>query len=68
MRILIVGAGSTGGFLGAKLAKAGRDIIFLVRPQRLIHLEQNGLSVRSTAGDIVSVHTHSRADPDAAMN
>ena len=52
MRILIVGAGSTGGFFGAKLAKAGRDVIFLVRPQRLIHLEQNGLSVRSTAGDI----------------
>ncbi|EJN34311.1 ketopantoate reductase family protein [Pseudomonas sp. GM80] len=52
MRILIVGAGSTGGFFGAKLAKAGRDVTFLVRPQRLSQLEQNGLSVRSAAGDI----------------
>ena len=52
MRILIVGAGSTGGFFGAKLAKAGRDVTFLVRPQRLSLLEQHGLCVRSSAGDI----------------
>jgi len=52
MRILIVGAGSTGGFFGAKLAKAGRDVTFLVRPQRLRLLEQHGLCVRSPAGDI----------------
>ncbi|MQT91005.1 ketopantoate reductase family protein [Pseudomonas helleri] len=52
MRILIVGAGSTGGFFGAKLAKAGRDVTFLVRPQRLTQLEQHGLCVRSPAGDL----------------
>ncbi|WP_160105622.1 ketopantoate reductase family protein [Pseudomonas izuensis] len=52
MRILIVGAGSTGGFFGAKLAKAGRDVTFLVRAQRLAQLEQHGLSVKSAAGDI----------------
>lgn len=50
MRILIVGAGSTGGFFGAKLAKAGRDVTFLVRPQRLAQLEQDGLHVKSPAG------------------
>jgi 2-dehydropantoate 2-reductase len=49
---LIVGAGSTGGFFGAKLAKAGRDVTFLVRPQRLAQLEQDGLHVKSPAGDI----------------
>lgn len=52
MRILIVGAGSTGGFFGAKLAKAGRDVTFLVRPQRLSQLEQHGLYIQSPAGDI----------------
>ncbi|EJM79185.1 ketopantoate reductase [Pseudomonas sp. GM60] len=52
MRILIVGAGSTGGFFGAKLASAGRDVTFLVRPQRLSQLEQLGLCVKSPAGDI----------------
>ena len=32
--ILVVGAGATGGFFGALLAKRGRDVTFLVRPQR----------------------------------
>jgi 2-dehydropantoate 2-reductase len=52
VRILIVGAGSTGGFFGAKLAQAGRDVTFLVRPQRFGQLERNGLHVTSPAGDI----------------
>lgn len=52
MRILIVGAGSTGGFFGAKLAKAGRDVTFLVRSQRLSQLQQHGLCIKSPAGDI----------------
>ena len=34
MRILIVGAGSTGGYFGARLVQAGRDVTFLVRPAR----------------------------------
>lgn len=52
MRMLIVGAGSTGGFFGAKLAKAGRDVTFLVRPQRFTQLQQDGLCVKTPAGDI----------------
>ena len=31
MRILIVGAGAVGGYFGARLAQAGRDVTFLVR-------------------------------------
>ena len=35
MRILIVGAGAVGGlFPGGRLAQAGRDVTFLVRPKR----------------------------------
>jgi 2-dehydropantoate 2-reductase len=34
MRILIAGAGATGGYFGARLAQAGRDVTFLVRPNR----------------------------------
>ncbi|MDI3329331.1 MAG: 2-dehydropantoate 2-reductase [Micrococcus sp.] len=34
MRTLIVGAGATGGFFGARLVRAGRDVTFLVRPPR----------------------------------
>ena len=30
MRILVVGAGAIGGYFGARLAAAGRDVTFLV--------------------------------------
>jgi 2-dehydropantoate 2-reductase len=45
MRILVVGAGSTGGFFGARLAAAGRDVTFLVRPKRADQLRERGLRV-----------------------
>ncbi|NKX51608.1 oxidoreductase, partial [Arthrobacter deserti] len=33
MRILVAGAGSTGGYFGARHVQAGRDVTFLVRPR-----------------------------------
>ena len=51
MRILIVGAGSTGGYFGARLVQAGRDVTFLVRPARAAALRASGLQVRSPLGD-----------------
>ncbi|WAB91085.1 ketopantoate reductase family protein [Pseudomonas citronellolis] len=53
MRILVVGAGSTGGFFGACLARAGRDVTFLVRAGRAHQLQQEGLQVLSPHGDFV---------------
>ncbi|WP_298045910.1 ketopantoate reductase family protein [uncultured Citricoccus sp.] len=44
MKILIVGAGATGGFFGTRLVQAGRDVTFLVRPHRAEQLRQ-GLRV-----------------------
>lgn len=38
MRLLIVGAGGVGGYFGARLAAAGRDVTFLVRPSRAAQL------------------------------
>ena len=35
MRLLVVGAGSTGGYFGGRLARAGRDVTFLVRPRQV---------------------------------
>ncbi|MBA4270485.1 MAG: hypothetical protein C0447_13870 [Methylobacterium sp.] len=32
MRLLIVGAGATGGYIGAGLAAVGCDVTFLLRP------------------------------------
>ncbi|MGF3021194.1 2-dehydropantoate 2-reductase [Methylobacterium aquaticum] len=51
MRVLVVGAGATGGYFGARLAAAGRDVTFLVRPARAARLGEGGLSVRSPLGD-----------------
>lgn len=52
MRLLVIGAGSTGGYFGARLAEAGRDVTFLVRPGRAADLRANGLRVKSPHGDI----------------
>ena len=51
MKILIVGAGSTGGYFGARLTQAGRDVTFLVRPARAAALRDTGLQVLSPLGD-----------------
>jgi 2-dehydropantoate 2-reductase len=51
MRILVVGAGSTGGYFGGRLAEAGRDVTFLVRPARATNLRKNGLQIVSPHGD-----------------
>ena len=50
MRILIVGAGATGGYFGARLAQAGRDVTFLVRERRFRQLSENGLVLRTPQG------------------
>jgi 2-dehydropantoate 2-reductase len=52
MRVLIVGAGSTGGYLGGRLADAGQDVTFLVRPRRMAQLSETGLRIVSPAGDV----------------
>jgi 2-dehydropantoate 2-reductase len=49
-RIVVVGAGAIGGYFGARLAVARRDVTFLVRPKRAEQLE-GGLIVRSPKGD-----------------
>lgn len=53
MRILVVGAGAIGGYFGARLLAAGRDVTFLVRPARQAALSRLGLVVRSPRGDLV---------------
>lgn len=52
MRVLVVGAGATGGYFGARLAEAGRDVTFLVRPARAQRLAASGLVVKSPVGDV----------------
>ncbi|MDN3562963.1 ketopantoate reductase family protein [Paeniroseomonas aquatica] len=47
MRILVLGAGAIGGYFGLRLAEAGADVSFLVRPGRAAQLERDGLVVSS---------------------
>jgi 2-dehydropantoate 2-reductase len=58
MRILVVGAGALGGYFGACLLRAGRDLTFMVRPARAAQLARDGLRIRSPHGDFtVSART-----------
>ena len=52
MRILIVGAGALGGYFGARLLNAERDVTFLVRPRRAAQLASAGLQVESPFGNL----------------
>ena len=52
MRLLVVGAGSTGGYFGGRLAQAGRDVTFLVRPRRAAQFREGGLQIVSPHGDV----------------
>src|SRR6201996_18673 len=52
VRTLIVGAGAIGGYFGARLIDAGRDVTFLVRPRRAEQLRRDGLAVLSPLGNL----------------
>ena len=54
MRLLILGAGATGGYFGGRLAKAGADVTFLVRSSRAEALARDGLRIESPKGDITT--------------
>ncbi|MGX9964643.1 2-dehydropantoate 2-reductase [Roseomonas sp. F4] len=47
MRILILGAGALGGYYGLRLAEAGAEPRFLVRPGRARQLVEQGLRLQS---------------------
>ncbi|WP_433284241.1 ketopantoate reductase family protein [Micromonospora sp. CA-244673] len=55
MRILVVGAGATGGYFGALLQQAGRDVTFLVRPKRADVLRERGLRITGLGTETVLV-------------
>lgn len=50
MRVLVLGAGALGGYFGGRLAEAGGDVTFLVRPRRAAQLAQDGLAIESPFG------------------
>lgn len=53
MRVLVIGAGALGGYYGACLVRADRDVTFLVREKRAEQLRRQDLQVVSPHGDFV---------------
>jgi 2-dehydropantoate 2-reductase len=52
VKILILGAGAIGGYVGGRLHQTGTDVTFLVRPARREAMQRDGLVIKSTKGDI----------------
>ena len=50
MRIAIAGAGAVGGYIGARLARAGADVVLFARGPHLRAMQANGLRVISPDG------------------
>jgi 2-dehydropantoate 2-reductase len=62
-QIMVVGAGSVGGFFGAHLAKHHHDrVSFLLRARTLAAVRQHGLMIRSATGTF-TVHPPAASDP-----
>lgn len=61
-QIMVVGAGSVGGFFGAHLAKNNPNLSFLLRPKTLAAVQQNGLTIRSATGSF-TVRPRAASDP-----
>ncbi|MGD1094141.1 MAG: 2-dehydropantoate 2-reductase [Bryobacteraceae bacterium] len=51
MKFLIAGAGAIGGYIGARLAKAGVDVTLFARGPHLCAMQQHGVRVLSPDGD-----------------
>ena len=51
LQILVLGAGGIGGYFGGRLAEAGVDTTFLVRPKRREQIARDGLVIESPHGN-----------------
>ena len=63
MKIAVIGVGAVGGYFGGRLAQAGHDVAFLARGGTLEALRNQGLRVRSVAGDFEIRHPKVADDP-----
>lgn len=51
MKVVIVGAGGLGSYVGAVLAQGGHEVTLVARGEHRSAIEEDGLEVRSHAGD-----------------
>jgi len=62
-QIMVVGAGSVGGYFGAHLARKHSNVSFLLRPKTQAAVAANGLTIRSAIGESFTVHPQSSSNP-----
>jgi 2-dehydropantoate 2-reductase len=65
VKIAIFGAGAIGGYLGAKLAKAGVEVTLIARGPHLAAIKANGLTLH-TLEESFTVHPNATDDPAQA--
>ena len=63
MRIAVFGAGGAGGYFGARLARAGEEVVWIARGQHLDALRTRGLRVESIDGDFTLGPVEASDDP-----
>jgi 2-dehydropantoate 2-reductase len=51
MKFLIAGAGAIGGYIGAKMARAGSDVTLFARGPHLRAMQEHGVRVKGVEGD-----------------
>ncbi len=66
MRIAIVGTGGIGAPLGASLATAGQDAVFLARGAHLAAMRTHGLRVEGDRGETVVRPVEATTPPQSA--
>ncbi|WP_281558677.1 2-dehydropantoate 2-reductase [Thalassomonas sp. RHCl1] len=67
MRIVFVGCGAVGGYFGARLLQSGEDVTFIARNQQLTALKQQGLTIKSIAGDASLTDIQAMENPEAGF-
>jgi len=63
MKIAVMGTGAMGGYIGGRLAQAGRDVTFIDKGRHLHAIRQNGLHVNSPNGDFLIKPIKATDDP-----
>ena len=52
MKVVVIGAGGVGGYVGGRLAAAGHDVSMVARGAHLAAIRDHGLQVNSVKGDV----------------
>jgi len=63
MRIAVMGAGGTGGYFGALLARAGEEVTFIARGAHLEAIRTHGLTVKSRLAGDFTLPVKATGDP-----